>query len=103
MTLITGNTYPVRAQLAAMGGRWDATRKGWLVPDDRAAEARALLPVPATRATSRPGQGRAYRGSEPSAAPRYFRPCGYPGCGRSAYCDDCGRGPAPAGSIVCEE
>lgn len=43
MTLITGNTYPVRAELKALGGTWSKVQQGWLVPDDRAEEARALV------------------------------------------------------------
>jgi hypothetical protein len=43
MQLITGNTYPVKDQLKALGGKWDPTAKGWKVPDDRAAQARALV------------------------------------------------------------
>lgn len=41
--LITGNTYPVKDSLRAMGGRWDAAAKGWRVPASRAAEAQALV------------------------------------------------------------
>jgi hypothetical protein len=41
--LITGNTYPVKDQLRAMGGRWDAEAKGWAVPADKADAARALV------------------------------------------------------------
>jgi hypothetical protein len=48
--LITGNTYPVREGLKALGGTWDPQRKGWLVPADNESEARALLaPVEAPR------------------------------------------------------
>jgi hypothetical protein len=43
MTLITGNTYPVRAELKALGGIWSKDRQGWLVPDDRAEDARAIV------------------------------------------------------------
>lgn len=43
MVPIMGNTYPVRDQLRAMGGRWDGARKVWLVPDDRADDARKLV------------------------------------------------------------
>lgn len=43
MTTITGNTYPVRRELRAMGGEWDAAKKAWMVPNEKAAEARALL------------------------------------------------------------
>jgi hypothetical protein len=42
--LITGDTYPHRDALRAMGGRWDAVARGWRVPASRAAEARALVP-----------------------------------------------------------
>ena len=43
MTAIRGNTYPARRELRAMGGEWDGARKAWMVPDDRADEARALV------------------------------------------------------------
>ena len=41
--LITGNTYPVRAQLYELGGRWNAILRGWDVPDAKAEQARALV------------------------------------------------------------
>lgn len=41
--LVTGNTYPVKDQIKALGGRWDAAAKGWRVPTDKAAEAQALV------------------------------------------------------------
>jgi hypothetical protein len=41
--LITGNTYPVKEQIKALGGRWDSRAKGWLVPSDNADAARALV------------------------------------------------------------
>lgn len=40
--LITGNTFPVKDQLKALGGRWDAGAKGWRVPADKAVEAQEL-------------------------------------------------------------
>jgi len=52
--LITGNTYPVRDQIMALGGRWNPTVKGWSVPDAAADKARALVagaPVEPRRAT----------------------------------------------------
>jgi hypothetical protein len=42
-TAINGNTYPVRQALRALGGRWDAAQRVWLVPAERAKEARALV------------------------------------------------------------
>jgi hypothetical protein len=53
--LVTGNTYPVKDSLKAMGGRWDAANKGWRVPTAKAAEAQALVtgaPRSAPRAVS---------------------------------------------------
>jgi hypothetical protein len=42
-TLITGNTYPVKEQIKALGGRWNKAAQGWDVPDDQAEAARALV------------------------------------------------------------
>jgi hypothetical protein len=57
--LVTGNTYPVKDSIKALGGRWDATAKGWRVPADKASEAQALVaaaPKSSPRASS--GRGR---------------------------------------------
>jgi hypothetical protein len=43
MTEITGNTYPVRDSLKALGGKWDPEKKAWLVPDSKVVEARKLV------------------------------------------------------------
>jgi hypothetical protein len=43
MTTITGNTYPHRAALKSLGGRWNAAQKQWQLPDDTAEEAQALV------------------------------------------------------------
>lgn len=40
---ITGNTYPVKDQIKALGGRWNARAQGWDVPVEKANEARALV------------------------------------------------------------
>jgi hypothetical protein len=40
---ITGNTYPHRMALRSMGGEWDGANKAWMVPADKADEARALV------------------------------------------------------------
>lgn len=53
--LVTGNTYPVKDALKAMGARWDAANKGWRVPALKAAEAQALVaraPKSAPRASN---------------------------------------------------
>lgn len=41
--LVTGNTYPVKDQLRAMGATWDSKAKGWRVPVGRIGEAQALV------------------------------------------------------------
>lgn len=43
MQIITGNTYPVKESIKALGGRWNKIAKGWEVPDDKADEARVLV------------------------------------------------------------
>lgn len=43
MVLVTGNTFPVKDQLKAMGGRWNADAKGWEVPASKETEAKALV------------------------------------------------------------
>ena len=43
MQTITGNTYPVKDAIKALGGKWNKTAVGWDVPDEVADEARALV------------------------------------------------------------
>lgn len=40
---LTGETYPVREQLKALGARWDPQQRAWSLPKDRLPEAQALL------------------------------------------------------------
>lgn len=40
---VSGNTYPVRDELKALGGRWDSQLKCWDVPAEKAADARAAV------------------------------------------------------------
>ena len=61
MTPTTGNTYPVKDSLKAMGGKWDAGLKQWLVPDDRFIEAQELVArAPASRRNSYPQRNARY-------------------------------------------
>jgi hypothetical protein len=66
MTLITGNTYPVRQKMHDLGGVWNAAAKGWDMPDAKAEEARAIVAAagPKTPLYKRPRYRRDYsRGS----------------------------------------
>ena len=84
-TLVTGNTYPHRVELRGMGGEWDAEKKGWWLPADRAVEAQRLV-GPAVKAAPKA-----------RTVPRGWRPCGYPGC-NPGYCDECdGKGAGRGG------
>jgi len=75
MTLITGNTYPVKDQLKALGGKWDSAAKGWRVPDEKADEAIKLVGKSAGRPRS-------------SYQPRICKTCG---CriNYGVYCGKC--------------
>lgn len=101
--LITGNTYPVKDALRALGGRWDASAKGWRVPAAREAEARALVAggVMAQAAETGMAIGRTVLQGKPrffaarsnsrearNRRARNWQPCGYPGC-NPTYCDEC--------------
>lgn len=67
--LITGNTYPVKDQIKALGGRWNRAAQGWDVPADTADQARAIVDAA--------GPAVEYRGkrrsSKPSHGSRYTR------------------------------
>ena len=85
MIRITGNTYPCRAQLRAMGGQFVERTRMWWVPDERADEARALVAAQPPRAS------RVDPPVRPEASPSSGRPpCDHPD-GAHAWCDRCDR------------
>ena len=43
LVAIRGNTYPVKDKLKALGGRWNADEKAWMVPQAHAEAAWALV------------------------------------------------------------
>jgi hypothetical protein len=45
MVPITGNTYPIKDQLKALGGKWSLDSKCWMVPASHAAQAQAIVPA----------------------------------------------------------
>lgn len=86
MKLIIGNTYPVRGQLASIGGRWNAHARGWEVPDEQAEAARKLV-------ASAPVENRVRLGAQLweecercGAEPSYMQPGGHL-CARCAQRD----------------
>jgi hypothetical protein len=42
-TAISGNTFPVKDQLKALGARWNPDQKAWMVADEKADEARRIV------------------------------------------------------------
>ena len=40
---VVGNTYPVKDQIKALGGRWDGAAKCWMVPAELAAQANFIV------------------------------------------------------------
>lgn len=53
--LITGNTFPVKGHLYAIGGRWNRVLKGWDVPAERETEARNIVAGGSIRRVQRYG------------------------------------------------
>jgi len=43
LVALTGDTYPLRAQLKAMGAVWDSAGRVWKIAPERAAQAQALV------------------------------------------------------------
>lgn len=58
---ITGNTYPVKEQIKALGGRWNADCKAWMVPADKADAARKLVSSAPKSSYSRSSSYGSYR------------------------------------------
>jgi len=82
---VTGNTYPVRDQLRALGGSWDAAAKTWMIDEARLALALAVV---------------AKGSSEPAKPFRHYscKQCGkrpnsqgWPRIYRNGVCSDCYR------------
>ena len=54
MRTVTGNTYDIRDKLKAMGGKWDAANRVWMVPGDKWEEAQALAKPKPRAAPTKP-------------------------------------------------
>ena len=82
---ITGNTYPVKDALKALGAKWDADRKCWTITDQKADEARKLV-ANAPVAVATPGRCTKCKG--PVKAP--YTMCYGCKCSVSGKCVKCG-------------
>ena len=67
MIAITGNTYPVKDALKALGGKWNPDQKAWMVPDEKVNEANKIVSA---------GTPAVERKSSQSYRPRVCRMCG---------------------------
>jgi hypothetical protein len=55
---ISGNTYPVKDQLKAIGAKWDTDRKCWTITDKKADEARKIVAGAPAPTPTNPGKCR---------------------------------------------
>ncbi|CAB4144481.1 hypothetical protein UFOVP466_43 [uncultured Caudovirales phage] len=86
LVAVSGNTYPVKDRIKALGARWDGDAKAWMVPADKADEAAAIV-AGAGPKTARTDTAGAYRPTRckvcGEAASRYGKIYG------SGECRDC--------------
>jgi hypothetical protein len=85
--LITGNTFPVKDKLKALGGRWNPEAKGWDVPADKAEEAKALV----ANGSNEPAKKFRHTKCVACGVQQTFNARGYPNVKiyRSGECQDC--------------
>jgi hypothetical protein len=72
---ITGNTYPVKDKLKALGGIWNPDTKAWMIPKDKAEEAQKIMAAAPAKKPRNPY----YNWREPTAK------------GPTKVCWECGR------------
>jgi hypothetical protein len=85
---VTGNTYPVKEKLKALGARWNGVDKVWMVDADKLDEAQRIVASGAVA-----GAQRSFS-SQPSFRPSRCKECGCAGSRynpiyRSGVCKDC--------------
>ena len=74
LTAITGNTYPVKDALRALGAKWDGEAKCWRIAAEKADEARAIVAKGATGPATKSSTYRPTRCKECGCGPsRYVR------------------------------
>lgn len=75
---ITGNTYPVKDQIKALGGRWNAGEKCWMVPAEKADAAKSMVSGAPRQSFEKSSYGQ-----------RKCCKCGHPVTGNYSTCKDC--------------
>lgn len=72
MIAITGNTFPVKDALKALGARWNPDQKAWMIAEDKAEKARQLVSAaPKQASTGKPKFHRCHECGAPSKG--YYR------------------------------
>lgn len=85
MIAITGNTFPVKDKLKNLGGKWNADAKAWMVPDNKAEEAKQLVSAaPKSSFSNGVSTFRPSRCKSCGCAPSQYNPI-Y----RNGQCKDC--------------
>jgi len=84
---VTGNTYPVKDELKALGARWNGDLKAWMVPSDKAEEAQRIV-AGADPKKPYSGSGRSFGARSNYGSRRQDESCEL--CGRNKYtCGHC--------------
>ena len=73
LVAITGNTYPVKESLKALGAHWNPDQKSWLIAADKADQARQIVSGAPnqTRTSGKPHFSRCHECGAPSKG--YYR------------------------------
>ena len=85
---ISGNTYPVKEQLKALGAKWDPDQKCWTITDKKLAEAQTIV---AAAPPPDPNAKKDYRPSRCKRCGARPGPRGWPRIYRNGVCSDCYR------------
>ena len=74
LVAVTGNTFPVKDQLKALGARWNPDAKAWMVAADKADAARAIVsgaPAASPKSSGKPHFAKCHECGAPSRG--YYR------------------------------
>jgi len=88
MLEVKGNTYPVKDQIKALGGKWDATKKVWLVPDYNIGQANLIVAKGSETQKKKPFR---YKKCVVCGVVQTYNKRGYPNVKiyRNGECQDC--------------